>query len=244
MRVHPRSIFAALALAGLILTLAPAAAADTLLTLRIQAEGLREPQTSQTWFSGNQLREDKGNRTMIVDAEKNKIWIVLHETKTFHELDLPVDLKSIAPPDMQPFFEQLEQQMNLKVKVQPTEESKQVNGFAAKRVNVEVDSAMGVDLKLKLWMSKDLGFDYAPLKELQKEIAATQPMAKKMVDQVMALSGYPVRTEITTSIQGNPVESSEELISVQEITAPAGTYEPPSNYALKAFDYMKLAPPR
>jgi hypothetical protein len=40
------------------------------------------------------------------------------------------------------------------------------------------------------------------------------------------------------TMMGNEVGASEKTISIEDLTAPAGTYEPPADYAEKPFDFM------
>ncbi len=238
MRTHP--IRTALAVA--LLACLPVSA-ETLLTHKTSAEGLREPQTSQTWFGEGKLREDKGKRTTIVDLEAKKVFLVDHDAKTYHELSYPVDLREITPPDMHPYLDQLESQMALDVEVAPTDERKTIEGRDTRRWNVTIDSGMGYRLNLTFWVAQDLGFDATQLKRLLSAAAATQPMGREMVDKVMEIDGFPVLTEIRTQIGEQVVETKEELVSIQQIAAPEGTFAPPADYRRTPFDYRKAMPP-
>jgi hypothetical protein len=51
-----------------------------------------------------------------------------------------------------------------------------------------------------------------------------------MMKEMEKIKGVVVLQEGTMSMMGTDVKSSQELLEVDEKSAPAGTYEPPSGY--------------
>ena len=81
---------ALLALAVLALPLA--AGADTLYTMKSHTDAFKmggqsqpaKDETVKVWVSGDRLRRDEGEQSMILRMDKNRLYVVDHEDKTLH----------------------------------------------------------------------------------------------------------------------------------------------------------------
>lgn len=229
----------AIALAGAV---ALPAAAETLLTKKNSGERLREPQMTTVWLGDGKIREDQGKRSFIADLAENKIYVIRHDDKVYHEFDYPIDFKKIAPPDVHQFLDQLQAQMAMDVQISKSDERKQVNGYATTAYDVKISSPMGIDLKLRLWVTDELPFDVDNFKRLRMAIASANPSSGEMVEKVMTIPGFPVLTETSTRYQDQEISTTEELVSVETKEAPDGTFLPPSDYNLEPFDYTQVLP--
>lgn len=183
-----------------------------------------------TWMGQNMMREDEGQtKSTIVRFDLKKIFIIEHDKKQYAEIDLPVDFDKILPPQAK----QMMQMMNVTAKVTETQEAQTVNEWNCTKYLVEIGlSMMGMEMpmKMEMWVTKDLGIDMEQYTEFYTEMLSLQPMFKDFTAEFQKIDGYPVKTEMTMSMMGTETRTLEEVISVEELDPPAGTYDIPEGF--------------
>jgi len=234
---------AAVALAALLLS-APLALADTVITIRSVSDGMpgapgtAQDETGTLWIAGDKFRKNAGEQSFIVDLAAQKLFIVDHAGKDCQTVDLPLDLTKLVPEEMRVMFEQMAERMNMQVEVTPTDETREIAGYPAKLYRVRGRSSQGIELDQDLWMTEAVKFDVAGYKKMAEALFSMQPIGADWKKEILAIEGFPVLQETTVRMMGNEVKSREELISLEDKEAPAGTYAPPAGYAVKPFDFM------
>ena len=203
--------------------------------------GQDQPPTDEehvTWIGEEKLRMDQGSSSTSVNMGAKKMVIVDHDDKTYTEVDLPVDLESLMPPGM---GEQMMAMMKFDVTVTPTDETKKVGEWDAKRYNLTMTSAM-MSMESVIWASTQTPIDAAEYFALFSEIMSLQPGMDSMMEQMRRIDGYVVSQEANMSMKfmgETTVGSSDVVKSIEKVDAPAGTYEPPAGYAREEFDFME-----
>jgi Domain of unknown function (DUF4412) len=204
-------------------------AADTLLTIKSQVQGLTMAGSPdgeiRIWVAGDKLRRDDGEAaSTILRLDRNKIYLVNHQDRTYSELSLPLDLQKLgASQDV----------LKTSVQVKPSNETKKIRSWNARRVEVDVSNAAGLKLDGTLWVSKDVEA-YAALNRMAVSMAALQPGGANLARQLEQIGGFPVVQETDVEMNGSRFKTREELVSVETREAPAGLYEPPAGYAKEA----------
>ena len=132
------------------------------------------------------------------------------------------------------------EQVRLAVKVTPGSETRKINGWTARRVQMDVVSAMGMKIGTTLWVSRDVA-GYATLNKLTAALAALQPGAAEWSQKLEAIDGFPVLKEDDVDAMGTHFKTRDELLSVEPRVAPAGTFEPPAGYTAVPFNPMTNA---
>jgi hypothetical protein len=188
------------------------------------------------WIGDGRLRSDQAKSSFIVRADLKKMYMVNNEAKEYYTIDLPLDMKKLMPPGM---ADQMAQMMKMDAKVTPTEETKKIGEWTARRFDVAISSAM-MQMKMQVWASKDLKLDYGKFNTLFENIQLLSPGMDAMVQEMRKIDGYQVASETTMTMMGNNVKMTETTLSVEDGAAPAGTYDPPAGYAEKPFDFMKM----
>ena len=192
-----------------------------------------------TWMAKDKMRQDEGkDRTTIVRFDLKKIYLIDHAKKTYSEIDLPVDMEKILPPQSKQMF----QMIQASASVTATEESQTIKNWKCKKYLVEIAlSMMGMSMpiKMEIWASKDVGIDLNLYNKFNAEILSTNPMFKGLAEELKKMEGYPVLTKVSMNIMGAEQKYKEELVSAEEKDAPAGTYDPPKDYSITSFDPME-----
>lgn len=192
-----------------------------------------------TWIGDKKLRMDQGSTTTVVEMEAGKMFIINHDDKNYTEVDLPVDLELLMPPGM---AEQMLAMLKFDVTVTPSDETRKVGEWNAKRYDLTMKSAM-MSLDSVIWASTDTPINHADYFELFSKVMSLQPGMESMLEQMRQIDGYVVTQEGTMSMQfmgETTIGSSDVVKTIEELAAPAGTYGPPADYAKEEFDYMAM----
>ena len=232
----------------LVALLGSPAGADSLLVLKSHADAFRLKEESQPakdtevriWVAGDKVRRDEGDSSMILRLDRNKLFLVHHPDKTYNELTLPIDFVRLFPKGKEDLGQTWAKQMRLVVKVSPGTETKKVNGWTARREQMDIASAMGMKIATTLWLSKDVAA-YPLLNRLTATLAALQPGAADWAQKLEQLDGFPVLKEDDVDALGAHFKTREELVSVTTRDAPAGTYDPPAGYTAAPYDPLASA---
>lgn len=241
-----RIVFSMLLLALSVLP-AGAAGADTLFTLKSHTDSFQvagqkqEAKDTQVkiWVSGDKMRRDEEEgQSMILRLDQNRLYLLNHESKTYSEIALPIDLRKMMPKGSEAMADQIANGMKLTVQVTPRSETRKINQWNAKRYDVAIQSAMGMKIATTMWVSKDVD-GFPPLNRLAATIASMQPGAGAWAKELEKIDGYPVLQESSVDALGAKFGTREELLAVETKAAPAGAFEPPAGY--KAQPYNPIA---
>ena len=190
-----------------------------------------------TWIGDKKLRMDQGSTSTIVDVEAGKMMLLDHDDKTYTEVDLPVDLAALMPPGM---AEQMLAMLKFDVTVAASDETKKVGEWNAKRYDLKMTSAM-MTLDTVIWASTETPIDNEAFFDLFSVVMSLQPGMDSMLEQMRQIDGYVVSQEGTMSMKlmgDTTVGSTDVVKSIENVDAPAGTYDPPAGYVKEEFDFM------
>jgi hypothetical protein len=192
-----------------------------------------EEREQTTWIGKDMMYMDQGDTATVVRVDLMKLYVIDHSTETFHVLDLPIDLSALVPPEMQPMLAM----MQFQVTVTPTDEHKQIGEWNARRYDMTMTSQM-FSMKTTMWATKVAGYDPQAFNSMYVHLNSLQPGMADAVKEMSKIDGLVVEQKGVMTMMGNEVGTSEKTISIDDIAAPPGTYEPPAGYTEKPFDFM------
>lgn len=193
-----------------------------------------EDREQTTWIGDKMMYMDQGDNATIVRIDNMKLYVIDHTTKTYHVLDLPVDLGTLVPPEMKPMLEM----MQFEVTVTPTDEYKKVGEWKARRFDMIMTSQM-FSMKSTMWVTKIAGYNPETFNDMYIHLNSLQPGMADAVKEMRKLDGLVVEQKGVMTMMGNEVGTSEKALSIDNVDAPAGTYNPPADYTEEPFDFMK-----
>jgi hypothetical protein len=234
----------------LVLMLAGAAAAggDSLFTVSGHTDAFqmagrsieaRDVQT-RVWLDRDKMRRDEADTSTILRFDRNKMYLVNHEEKTYSEIDLPVDWKKLVPKGNEQMIEQVDKMSRMEVTVKPTTEARKIRQWNARKVQVDLANPTGLKISTALWVCKEVA-GYGAYNRMLASVAALQPGAADWAREIARIDGFPVAQEATVSLQGAVFKTREELVSVEDKPAPPGTYDIPAGYAIKPYSAGETA---
>jgi len=193
-----------------------------------------EDREQTTWIGKDMMYMDQGDSATIVRVDTMKLYVINHTDQSYHVLDLPVDLSALVPPEMQPMLAM----MQFDVTVTPTEEHKQVGEWNARRYDMAMTSQM-FSMNSTMWVTKVAGYDPQAFNSMYVHLNSLQPGMADAVKEMSKIEGLVVEQQGAMTMMGTEVATSEKTISIDNIDAPAGTYDPPAGYTEKPFDFME-----
>lgn len=232
-----------LCLAALLLAATVPAAADTLLTMKSHTDGYtlqgkQQPPRDSTitlWIGKTQVRHDESHGGFILDTARQQLVILNHPQRTYSVLPLPIDLRGLLPPGAEPVYEQMVKAMEMTAKVEPTDETRKIGRWNARRWKVTVGNQT-TQMAHDVWVSKEVPLDLASWRGLQNATADLQPGGARWLREIARLDGFPVYQESRIQMMGTPVRSTRELVAAEEKAAPPGTYAPPKGYKVQPYN--------
>ncbi|MFN7965437.1 MAG: DUF4412 domain-containing protein [Acidobacteriota bacterium] len=199
-----------------------------------------QDKTTTSWISSDRMRTGSDEQLVIVRMDQKKLYLVDPKAKTALSVDLPIDFKKLFPAGMEAMAEQMKQMGAMTVTVTPTDTAGKVGTFNTKQVKMKATSAMGLSIDMTFWMTTEIKLpELSRYKEMMANISELQPATAWMKD-LAKLEGMAVRSEVSIDVMGNKINTRGEITSVESKPAPAGTYEIPADYTVKALDMMEM----
>ena len=199
-----------------------------------QSQPAKDEETT-TWLGKDKMRQDVGEATTLIRLDKNKMYMINHSDKTYSEMNLPFNLEEMLPAEAK----QMMDSMDISSSITDTGETQTINNWECKKYLVEISVSMmgmGMPITMNMWTSKDLGVDLDEFKALYTKTLEMNPMLKEFVPDFEKMEGYPVLTEFSMDMMGAQQKSREEVISVEKMSAPAGTYDLPEGYTKTTYN--------
>jgi hypothetical protein len=237
----------ALTAIALALLIAGTAAADTKIVQAVHQDaftvmGQSQPETDTErviWLDADRLRVDEAGSTIIVRLDTDTMYMIDHGDTSVSTIELPVDLAALLPPGV---AEQMRAMMQLEIAVEPTDETKKVGDWTARRWNVTMTTPM-VTIENTLWATGDLDIDRTAYDRLFHQIVSLQPGTEGLVEKLRTVEGFVVEQRSVTTMTGasdTTMTRSERTVTVESADPPAGTYDPPGDYTPRELDLMRM----
>ena len=174
-----------------------------------QAFANQEPTTATYWFARDAAARSGGLVRMISRVDKLETYVVNDQTKTYSVIKIEgMEDTSSAPSG---------------TTLVKTDETRKIGSWNT--VRYEMTANMGGEpIEIVLWVSDEIDIDFSAYRAFVQAMAA-QPGFDWML-KFLEVDGFPVRQEFNMG----PILSWQELVSVSQESAPAGTYDPPAGY--------------
>lgn len=234
---------AVLALAAILLAGATVAQADPYLEIErafvpVAEEPVPQPDRIRAWVLPDRVRMDGAQNTFIARFDRGELLIVDHVRKTYSRLGLPVRIENLVPAEQAASIRRMLEQQPIGVRVEPTEETRDVLGHAARRFVARVEDPRGLAITNTMWVTEAFGERFASYERLQDNLAALQPGGEWM-RELTALPGLALIQEIDLSILDRRQRRIERVLAIGDEPVPEGGYEAPEGYEERGFNLME-----
>lgn len=193
--------------------------------------------TQTIWIGKDRVRMEGDESSFLYRGDLKKLYMLHAADKTYNTLDLPIDFAKYLPPE----YAAMVEKMKVTAKVEPTDETRKIGDWNAKKYTFTVSTMMGGGSSQDIWTTKDISMDTSAYTEMRRMMAAMIPGGDSISEEMKKMEGVPVMSEKTRKMMGTTVKEHDELVSVATKDAPAGTFELPKDYVEKPFDPMAQA---
>lgn len=200
-------------------------------TLRASQPGQEDRSaTIETWLAtGRFARIDNlNNITTIVRSDTNKMYLVLHDSKTVVETDLPFTL----PDELETLFEEVKMTWILN----NTNERKQIGRWQARKVELQGRGVISIDIEM--WVNNETGVDTRSFHSMVGEALRASPLYRDLAIQLDSLgSAFSIATTTTVIQMGITTTTESAVKSIDDEQPATGIYAPPDDYKKETLNF-------
>lgn len=177
------------------------------------------------WIGKNKMATRGSDSSFIVDLDKNLMFMIMHLTKSYVEMTLPLDMSKYLPAQAAAMMKNLK----MTATVNPTGESKKISKWNCDGYDVTI-GVMMMEMKQKWWATTEVSFDWKKYSDqMVQMIMPTMPMGEAL-KEFKKIGGFPIRNDMTMSMMGNDMKSYTEVMDITDESPPSGIYTVPSGY--------------
>jgi opacity protein-like surface antigen len=183
----------------------------------------------EQWIGNNQLVNKTGDKVMIMDMNKNMMFIVNPKEKSYVETQLPLDMAKLLPKEAASMMSM----MKVTVKVTPNGQTQKVNKWNCVGYDVDMNMMM-MQMKMKVWATTEVPFDWKMFSKMYANVSKMQFMDDAAIAELMKINGYQVASEMTMDMMGSKIKVTSQVTEIAQKPAPAGIYAVPAGFTKKA----------
>jgi len=200
--------------------------------------GQKQPEkfdTTSIWLGDGKACTQSGNMSVIWLGSDKSMYFVDHTSKKYTVM--PMDLFGSGDgSDESGESEKIEAQQimqsmmgSIEVKVTPTEETKKIGEWDAKKYDVETSMAM-MKSKQEIWSTEDIDVDQTVFKAVSSGMLAQMPGFDKIMKEMEKVEGVTVMSVNTVSIMGQDMVSTTKVLEYSKKEPPKGIYDISDEY--------------
>jgi len=183
---------------------------------------------TEQWVGNNQLVNKTADKIMIMDMNKNVMFIVNPNEKSYVETTLPLDMSKLMPKEMAPMMAM----MKMTVKVTPNGQTQKINKWNCSGYDVDMSVSM-MQMKMKVWATTDVPFDWKAFAKMYANVYKMSFMDDAALAELMKINGCQVASEMTMNMMGTNMKVTTQVVEIAKKDAPAGVYTVPPGFTKK-----------
>ncbi|MGB9837012.1 MAG: hypothetical protein ACPLRX_09775 [Candidatus Saccharicenans sp.] len=187
---------------------------------------------TEQWIGNDFYCQKSGEAaSTIYDLKKNKIYLILHQSKSYLELTPPINYASLLPEEMSQMAQALEQ---LTISVKPTGETRVINNIKCQGYQVEMNVLMS-PTSMAVWASEELPVNLKTfLEKVWPELIKLELKGNdKALTELSKIKGLWMAYETHVQTMGLEISSRYEVQEISKKTPPPGIYSVPAGYKKK-----------
>ncbi len=125
----------------------------------------------EQWVGNNQLANKTGDKIMIMDMNKNLMFIVNPKDKSYVQTTLPLDMTKLVPKEAASMMAM----MKVTVKVTPNGQTKKIGKWNCTGYDMDMNMMM-MQMKMKVWATTEVPFDWKLFSKMYANVSKMQFM--------------------------------------------------------------------
>ncbi|MCP4216937.1 MAG: hypothetical protein GY765_19970 [bacterium] len=187
----------------------------------------------EKWIGEDKCVEITKNTTIIADIAKKKVFIILHKSKIYAELDIPLDTSPLLPARLKTILDSTRNS----IKVTPTGQTQKIGHFNCSGFVMETSSRgkVPVTTKSTLWATTYAPFDWKTYKEkLHPLIFKAKKLTMKIDDgylsEIAKVEGLSISGATEVTVMGRKMNTNLTVLEVSRKDSPVDIYAVPADY--------------
>lgn len=185
------------------------------------------------WIGADQMAYIVEDVRVILDLEKKTGILVNHETKSFVEFPLPVDLEKIAGESLVPRLKMFK----LLGEVEAGGKKKKIGEWKCRGYTMHTwivwEGDRYYETETTSWVTKNVPFSVKRYRKFMEHIFVLSNMDPALIEQMLAIRGVQVSSDSVFYTEGHPVRSYTKVGVIREKEPPPGVYGVPEGYKKK-----------
>ncbi len=182
----------------------------------------------EQWIGNNQMVNITGDKVIILNMNKNVMFIINPKEKSYLETTLPMDMSKLIPKEMAPMMAM----MKMTVKVNANGQTQKVGNWNCSGYDVDMTMSM-MQMKMKVWATTDVPFDWKAFSKMYANVVKMQFMDDSSIAEFMKINGYQISSEMTMNVMGANMKVVTQVAEITQKAAPAGLYSVPAGFTKK-----------
>lgn len=186
---------------------------------------------TERWIGENKVAVINPGNSIVLDLNKNIVYIIYHSSKTFVEAPLPLQPGKLLPEQSAAVIKDLK----ISLSVTPTGETKKIGNWNCKGYDMTLNFGLG-KIQSKIWTTTEVPFDYKLYR--QKMLPYLNQLTHGLITdetafkEYLKIDGFQVASYGQTSIVETEIKTTQEVVEIlTDKVPPTGIYTPPSGYA-------------
>ncbi len=198
--------------------------------------------TIEMWIAGDKARLESDEAIVIARKDQDVVYFIDPAAKTYNEIKysdlgnakamMAAQGVDTANAEQMKMMESMMAMMQVKATVTPTDSTKDIEGYNAKKYDVDIQMGTA-NAKSVYWVTGDINADYDLVAKLTNMMILQMPGASAAIDELKKMKGVPVESETTVNVMGSEMKTSMKLLSYDEKQAPASAFELPEGLTEK-----------
>ena len=182
----------------------------------------------EQWVGNNQLANKTGDKIMIMDMNKNLMFIINPKDKSYVQTTLPLDMTKLVPKEAASMMAM----MKVTVKVTPNGQTKKIGKWTCTGYDMDMNMMM-MQMKMKIWATTEVPFDWKLFSKMYANVSKMQFMDDAAIAEITKINGYQVASEMSMDMMGSKLKVTSQVEEITQKPAPAGIYTVPAGYTKK-----------
>jgi len=225
-------------------------------TKAFEIMGKRSPERmeiNEQWLGKSKFAQFSKDVNIIVDYDKKMMFLIINREKIYFELPLNFNRSELLEMLPEKIADIVKAIKITDVRVNPDIEKKKIANwdcFSSEFSMVFMIPEINIipKIKMKMWLTKELSFDYKKYKigvdefmgQIVTKILSVDKDSEKEFEKLDKIEGFPIGSEVIIEMFGSEIKAESQVLEVTEKKAPAGIYSPPQEFTKKSFDLSQL----
>jgi hypothetical protein len=193
-------------------------------------DGLMHPAVDrviETWIGNKKMAYISNSRIIIVDLNKNLMFFINKNEKTYVEIPLPFELAKVVTKQIAPDL----QYSTFSGTVKATKESRTIARWKCRCYNINGSRPYGREIKA--WVHPTPPFDVDTYNKMNINVLKLHNYDSNFIKEMQKIRGIEIRLDETVYFRGSIRKRTDRILEISKKTPKTISYSIPAGYKKK-----------